>query len=124
MEVGVFSKQNHNLLIFLNHKITDLIIGRQLNAESVGYYSVGYEISNLPTTELVFPLSRAIFPGYALIEGDLNALKNTFLKFTKLVVYVAAPVSFGIAAVSEELVITALGDKWVEVIPIISILSF
>lgn len=114
----------NNLLIFLNHKITDLIIGKQSNPTELGFYSVSYEISNLPTTELVFPLSRSIFPGYSLLKNDTAALRNSFLKFTKVIVFVAAPISFGMAVAAEELVAVFLGDKWSAIVPMISLLAF
>jgi lipopolysaccharide exporter len=114
----------NNLLIFFNHKVTDLVIGRQMDASELGHYSLAYEVSNLPTTELVFPLSRAVFPGYAKLKNDLEALKNSFLKFTSLIVYVASPICFGMAATSEELISVLLGDKWAAVVPMIPLLAF
>jgi len=125
-ELFAFSKWLllNNLLIFFNHKITDLVIGRQADASELGYYSLAYEVSNLPTTELVFPLSRAVFPGYAKLKNDLEALKNSFLKFTSLIVYVASPICFGMAATANELVVVLLGDRWNNITPMISLLAF
>ncbi|MEH8018987.1 lipopolysaccharide biosynthesis protein [Rheinheimera muenzenbergensis] len=114
----------NNLLIFLNHKVTDLIIGNRANTTELGYYSVSYEISNLPTTELVFPLSRAIFPGYSLVKSDINALRDMFLKITAVVLFFAAPICFGFYAVAHEAVALFLGDKWLNIVPMVSILAF
>lgn len=114
----------NNLLIFFNHKITDIIIGKEGDAEQLGYYTVGYEISNLPTTELLFPLSRSIFPGYAKIKDNKEKLRVLFIKITKIIVFVSAPVCFGIAITANEIVTILLGDKWLNIIPIISILAF
>ncbi len=124
-ELFSFSKwlMLNNVLIFLNHKVTDLIIGKQSSPAELGYYSVGYEISNLPTTELVFPLSRAIFPAYAKLQNDIPALRETFIKFTQIIMFVASPICFGMAVSSKELVDVFLGDKWVSVGPIIAFLS-
>lgn len=114
----------NNLLIFFNHKITDLFIGKQSSAQELGFYTVGYEISNLPTTELVFPLSRAIFPGYAKIREDKSLLKKMFLQYTTVIIFFAAPISFGIAVLSKDIVAILLGDKWEGVEDIIYILAF
>lgn len=114
----------NNLLIFFNHKVTDLIIGHKTNTTQLGYYSVSYEISNLPTTELVFPLSRAIFPGYSQVKHDRKALKSIFTQITGVTMLVAAPISFGLAAVSYEAVMIFLGEKWITIAPLIAILSF
>ncbi|MCV2886039.1 lipopolysaccharide biosynthesis protein [Aestuariibacter sp. AA17] len=113
----------NNLLIFFNHKITDLIIGNRTNPRELGFYSVGYEISNLPTTELVFPLSRAIFPGYSKVKNDRQALTTMFTDFTSVVVFLTAPISLGIYAIAPEAVPVLLGDKWLPAIPIIALLA-
>ena len=113
----------NNVLIFLNHKVTDLMIGKQSNSTELGYYSVGYEISNLPTTELVFPLSRAMFPAYAKLQNDIDTLRDTFIKFTQIIMFVAAPICFGMAIASHEIVAIFLGDKWLSISPIIALLS-
>lgn len=65
----------NNILIFLNNRGTDFIIGRVSGARSLGLYAVSYELANLPTTELVYPISRAVFPGYARLAGDLKQLQ-------------------------------------------------
>ena len=114
----------NNLLIFFNHKITDLVIGKQSSPVQLGYFSLAYEISNLPTTEIVFPLSRSIFPGYAKLRSNITTLKESFLKFNKIILFVAAPICFGMAATAEELVAVMLGDRWLEIIPTISLLAF
>lgn len=113
----------NNLLIFFNHKITDLIIGNRSGTDQMGYYSVSYEISNLPTSELVFPLSRAMFPGYAKVQSDTKALKNLFVDFTTVVIFMTAPISFGIYAVAPEAVAVMLGEKWLPAAPVIAYLS-
>lgn len=114
----------NNLLVFFNHKITDIIIGKEGDAEQLGYYTVGYEISNLPTTELLFPISRSIFPGYAKIKESKKELRDLFVKITKIIVFLSAPICFGIAITANEIVTIILGDKWFDIIPIISILAF
>ena len=48
----------------------DFVIGRMAGARALGMYAVAYEISNLPTTELVWPITRAVFPGYSRLAGD------------------------------------------------------
>lgn len=113
----------NNVLIFFNHKVTDFFIGKQSNSTELGYYTVGYEISNLPTTELVFPLSRAMFPAYSQLKNDKEALRESFVRFTQIVMIFAAPISFGIAITAEELVYVFFGEKWEALIPIISIMA-
>lgn len=113
----------NNLLIFFNHKVTELILGNKTDSSEVGFYSMSYEISNLPTSELVFPLSRAIFPGYSLVKSDDKKLKTMFLDFTRVVVFFTAPISFGLIAVASDAVDILLGEKWQPIAGVIVFLS-
>ena len=113
----------NNLLVFLSQKIADLMLGKLANATQLGYYSLGHEVSNLPTSELVFPLSRAIFPGYAQLKNDEQALRDSFVRLTTVVMFAAAPLCFGISATATEIVPVLLGDQWLPVIPILQILA-
>ncbi len=113
----------NNILIFLNIRGIDFFIGKMAGTQSLGLYSVSYEISNLPTTELVFPITRAVFPGYAKMSGNLAALRKGFLDVFSLVALFAVPVGSGIAILADLLVQVFLGQKWLDSIPLIQALA-
>jgi PST family polysaccharide transporter len=86
-------------------------------------FTISFEISNLATTELVAPINRAVLPGYAKMAHDLEILQQGFLNVIGLVVLLALPVGFGIAATSESIVSVVLGPQWSNAVPLISILA-
>ena len=113
----------NNVLIFLNNRGTDFVIGKISGAQALGLYSVSYELANLPTTELVFPISRAVFPGYARLAGDPEQLRRAFLQVIGLVALLTIPAGAGIGLVAEPLVQLLLGSKWVDAVPLIQVLA-
>ena len=113
----------NNFLIFLNNRGTDFIMGKVGGPQALGLYSVSYEIANLPTSELVFPISRAVFPGYARLAGDTDQLSRAFLQVIGLVALLTIPAGAGIALVAEPLVQLLLGPKWLDTIPLIQVLA-
>lgn len=113
----------NNLLISLAHRLPDLIIGKLAGPMSLGLYTVAYEISNLPTTELVFPISRAVFPGYAKMANDGNALQHGFLNVLSVILLITVPAGLGIIVLAEPFVHVLLGAKWVTAIPLIQVLG-
>ena len=113
----------NNLLIVLNNRGTDFVIGRMSGARSLGLYSISYELANLPTTELVFPISRAVFPGYARLAGDKEQLRRAFLQVIGLVALLTVPAGAGIGLVAEPLVYLLLGPKWMDTVPLIQVLA-
>lgn len=113
----------NNMLIAVCHRAPDFAIGRAAGATALGSYTVAYEISNLPTTELVFPISRAVFPGYAKLAGNVAALRASFLEVLALIVTVTLPAGLGIVVLAQPLVQVLLGDKWAASVPLIQILG-
>ena len=113
-----------NALATARSRAGDMIVGRILGAYSLGLFSMSYEISNLPTTELSAPINRAVFPGYSILSDDVKALRDGFRKVMSLIILVTVPAAIGIAAVAEPLVLTLLGAKWAGAVPLIRVLAF
>ena len=113
----------NNLLMFANDQSANFILGRLGGPHALGLYTVASEISNLPTTDLVAPINRAIFPGYAKMAHDLSMLRQGFINVISTIAIAAFPVCAGIVLLAEPLVHVMLGGKWLEAIPLIQILS-
>lgn len=109
----------HNFTYFLTHRSADFVVGRMAGAQSLGVFSIAYEISSLPTSELVAPINRAILPGFAKLAADRSALRNGYLKVTAALIALSLPAALGIAATTDLIVATLLGAKWLATAPLI-----
>ena len=112
----------NNLLHFLRHDGCTFVIGRMFGARELGIYVVSYELSNLPSTELVAPINRVAFPGYAKMKTP-EEVRNSYLTLLGLITLVIVPIGVGIAAVAEPMVLTILGDKWLEAAALVAVLA-
>ncbi len=117
--------------IFLNSlgtfgatRLSHFVVGRLHGPSALGLYIVGSEIAFLPTTELIAPVNRAVFPGYARLTHDVAALRQSYLDVIGMIQAVVLPSSVGIAVIAEPLVRTLLGDKWAEAAMFIQVLAF
>ena len=113
----------NNLIQFLLNRAPTFVIARISGAQSVGIYGISAEISMLPSNEMVAPINRAAFPGYAKAAHDMDKLRDSFLKVIASIALIALPAGIGIVSVAELLVPAALGWKWLDAIPIIQILA-
>lgn len=113
----------NNALIFLNNRGSDFLIGRLGGPASLGLYALSYELANLPTTELVFPIQRAVFPGYSRIASDPIQLREAFLKVLSVVAIVTVPAGALIGLLANPLVLTLLGPRWLGAVPLIEVLA-
>jgi lipopolysaccharide exporter len=113
----------NNFIGFIHNRAPSFFIARIAGAQWVGVYSVSSEISLLPSNELVAPINRAAFPGYAKAANDMDKLRDSFLKVISSIALISLPAGVGIVSVAELLVPAALGWKWLDAIPIIQVLA-
>lgn len=113
----------NNMLHFLGARGADFIVGRMAGASSLGAFSVSYELANLPTTEVVGPITRAVFPGYAQMAHDLARLREAFIAVYGVIAVAALPAAVGIACLAKPFVAVLLGEKWMSTVPLIEALA-
>lgn len=103
-------------------RVDAFVIGRSLGTGDVGAYALGAEIATLPMTELVDPLGRAAYSGFSatLREGGTEALFNRLVASSLII---TLPIGLGLSLVADPLVRVLLGDRWLQVVPIIQVLS-
>ncbi|MGI9489589.1 MAG: lipopolysaccharide biosynthesis protein [Geminicoccaceae bacterium] len=113
----------NNLLIFLNQRSTTFILGKVVGMRATGLFSMAEEIGNLITTELVWPVQRAVFPGYAKVSDDPVRLRSGYLDVLTVVMTLGLPVAVGLACSAEQFVKLFLGENWLEIVPLISLMA-
>jgi lipopolysaccharide exporter len=114
----------NNLLTFVKDRGSDFVVGRVSGSSALGLYNMGYELANLPTTDLVAPISRAVLPGYAQLAGDRSQLRQMFVSVISFTSLLAVPAGFGLAALAPLITPILLGPKWVGTVPVLQIVAF
>ena len=114
----------HNALSFLRDRSSDFVVGRLAGSSSLGLFSVAAEISDMPGTELVAPINRAVLPAYMSIAHDLPALRREYLSVLAMVALLAVPIVAAFAVCAPFLVLLFLGPKWLQTADLIEILAF
>lgn len=105
-------------------KVPHFAVGRLFGAQSLGAYTVGAEIAHLAYTELIAPINRATFPGYARLAGDPPAFRRICLDATAAILLIVLPVTIAVAVLAAPIVRVLLGSQWAEAAPIIQVLAF
>lgn len=112
-----------NFLLFFRARSAELLTGRLHGAAALGVFNMSSELATIPSSELVMPINRALFPGFSQISQDLTRLRSGFLKALGLVSLLSVPASIGLALVAEYAVPLLLGEAWLGTIPVIKILA-
>ena len=117
MELGI------GLAELVRDRMNAFVLGRVLDAAAVGLYAAGEDVANLPTTELVLPLCRSCFSGFAAARAGGGDVREVFLRPVALAFLVTAPMGVGLSLVADPVVRLVLGARWAEAVPVIQVLA-
>lgn len=112
-----------NLLNYLSRNADNLLIGKFLGANALGYYSLAYSMMLLPLSNVSAVLSKVMFPALSHIQHDNNQFKLLYLKSTKYIAFVCFPIMLFLLATVDEFILTIFSINWVPAIFLIKILS-
>jgi len=111
------------LMSALNNKLDPLVLARAVGVGGAGHYFMGLQLAELPTREIAFPATRAIYPGLSELQGDPARANQAFLKGVEAMAAIATPAAIGFALVARDLVPLLLGDKWRDAVPVVEIIT-
>lgn len=111
------------ILWYVNRSIPGLIIGKALGSTDLGFYSFMYDFAMLPLTKLMGLTNQVAFAAYSRIQHDRELARRYFLESSRIMLLVIFPVSWGMAAVSDDLVAIVLGPQWLPATPVLQIVA-
>jgi len=112
-----------SLAALVRDRSDNFVIGRALGTTAVGIYEVGTEIAALPITELIAPLARATFSGFAAARHAGVDAAHTYLRIIATMILFTLPACIGISLVADPIVKLAFGPKWLGATPLVQILG-
>lgn len=108
--------------VFTN--IYQIIIGRMYSPITVGYYTRANSLMMLPVGNISGALNKVVFPLFAKVQNDKEALRAAYKKIMLIVLFIVTPIIVLMAILANELVIFLFTEKWLPVVPIFRIICF
>jgi O-antigen/teichoic acid export membrane protein len=103
---------------------SDIFIGSQvLSPNELGLYAEALFLTTIFAAKFVPPLNEIAFPAYSRMQSDPETAVRAFLKAVRLILMIACPLYLGMAVTAPELVHVLLGEKWLPMVPIISVMA-
>jgi O-antigen/teichoic acid export membrane protein len=112
-----------NIARMIRDRGTTIIVGGMLGPSELGVFTVGSEVATLPETELIGPLSRACFAGFAAARRAGLSVADAYLRIVASMLVIAVPAGIGISSMAAPLVTLAFGAKWLDATPVVEILA-
>lgn len=107
-----------NLLAVVLARIDYIFVGRYLGAESLGVYTMAFQIPDLLVMQFCVVISNVMFPMFTRLQDDPQGMQTSFLTTLRYVTLVTVPLALGTALVAEPFVLSLLTAKWAEAIPV------
>lgn len=111
-------------LNYFARNLDQLLIGKFLGSQELGYYSLAYKLMMLPLQNISWVLVKVMFPVFSKVQDDKVRLGRAFLKMLKAISIISFPIMMLFFALGPELIRTVYGPKWSLAGDIVRILSF
>lgn len=96
----------------LFNNLYTLVIGKTYSSSTVGYFNKGQSFPNFVSTCVNTPMQKVLFPLFSKMNEKTSILQNGYRRATQVGCFVVVPIMFGLAAVSDNLIIVLLTAKW------------
>lgn len=109
------------LLLFLAVQGDDFFLGKVLGVTALGFYQMAFRFANLTSSEIGL-LSRITLPAYSKLQNNIPKLNRAYLKVLRFDAFFTLPFTGGLLVLAPEFTQIFLGDKWLNIIPLLQIL--
>jgi lipopolysaccharide exporter len=104
-------------LEFLGNSMDRFCVGKFLGAASLGIYTRGVSLINLPNQYLGIAITRVLLPGFSEVQKDLERLRRGYLKGMAACSILMLPFAMAMTPAARPIISFVLGDRWVDAWP-------
>lgn len=112
-----------DLFNFFHRNLDNILIGRVSGAVALGLYSRAYSLMMFPVQNLRGPINAVAFPNLAGLQHDPAAFRGYFCQMTSLLAFASMPLTALLFLAAEPVIRLTLGEAWMPVVPIFSLLA-
>lgn len=109
--------------LYLNQQIDQIMVGGMLGSGAMGRYAVATDLASSPSAEINVPMVAVLYPVMSKAANDQAARRNLYLHVFSWSVVICFSTAVGITMVAQDLVHLVLGQRWLDVEPLIGWLA-
>lgn len=108
-----------SVIDYTGNNVTSLAIGKVYSPESLACYGKGSMLPQQISLYTFNALSSSLLPTFSSRTNDIENFKLVLSRIVKTSAYIIFPMMLGMIAVSENLVVFLLTEKWLPSVPIL-----
>lgn len=101
-----------------------LIIGKSYSGAEAGFYARANSLKNLPSMTIDKVIQRVSFPLLSKLQDNQDDLLKYHRQIIKYTALLLTPIMIGMAVLSEQLILTLIGEKWLPSAEYLKLLCF
>lgn len=111
-----------NILTTFFYQLKGYVIGYKYSAAQLAYYNRGEGLPGILYNNINGTISDVLFPALSQLQDDKKALKRALSRAMRISSFFLIPALFGLAAISDKLVIIIFSEKWAPSIPFMQVI--
>jgi PST family polysaccharide transporter len=111
-----------NIVNYWGRNADNLLIGRFAGATALGYYNRAFNLMAIQVQQVSQVVGRVLLPTLASMQNDPVRVGSAYRRTVRLMNFATVPALVGVAAVSPALVPLLWGDRWLPMVPILSVI--
>ena len=110
------------VLTTINNNVLTVIFGRLFPAQAVGNFTQANKWNTMANQLVTNTVSQVAQPVLVQVNDDKERRRRVFGKMLRFTAFLAFPAMFGLAMVAPQVILLAIGEKWIDSIPLLQIL--
>ncbi|MHB8736107.1 MAG: oligosaccharide flippase family protein [Terriglobales bacterium] len=100
-----------------------ITVGRLLGTTALGFYSIGFRISEMALVSVLNVISRVVFPAFSRLQHAPAELERALLNTLRYTLLFAFPFAAALAVLGRDLILALYGPRWLPAIPVLRIMA-
>lgn len=100
-----------------------IIVGRLFGIEQLSNYQLAFRLPEVLLIGNLWVMAGVTYPAFSSIQNNIDEIRRAFLMSIRLIQLLTLPIALGLFLAADPIVRVVFGTNWLEVIPILRVLS-
>lgn len=112
-----------DLIASIYNNVAQLFVGKMYSTTSLGYYSQAQKLKDLAVISTVQSVQGVTYPALSKLATDEDKFSAGYERIVRLLSFVLFPAMLGLVAISSDMFMLLLGERWMPTVPYFRILA-
>lgn len=112
-----------DLIASIYNNVAQLFVGKMYSTASLGYYSQAQKLKDLAVISTVQSVQGVTYPALSKLSADDEKFSAGYERIVRLLSFVLFPAMLGLVAISSDMFMLLLGERWMPTVPYFRILA-